>query len=391
MGLLAILILWSGWRYIDWLNDFCEVTNQAVAHIEKTIFVREERYEAPLDQIQNVNIQVDVLGRLLGYGDLSIDTAAAKGQVEFSMVPQPAAVQRLIQEAADQAKSGQRIQFRESIRQQLEDQLYPERLKPDAPATTFIEPERPPPSPPRPSRLRSPRRWLPRFEIREADRVTWRKHWLNLVQRVGVPTLVTLLLSYVLFTQVLAYLTKVFGAPRPVEWPPVSWLGLHGWLFLLTLILWFFAGLWMVYQYMDWRNDVYIVSDNDVIDVERDLAIFPFWFIYTESRRQASLDNVQYVDFKIPNLWAILLNYGDVIVQTAGPEGTLDFLFVSNPRHVQAEILRRLTAFREHQRQREFEERWGSMAEWFETYRDLSERNGPGHGVGGTPPGLTTH
>ena len=62
-----------------------------------------------------------------------------------------------------------------------------------------------------------------------------------------------------------------------------------------------------------------------------------------------------------------------MIVQTAGAEGTLDFLFVSNPRHVQAEVLRRLSAHQESERQRDFEDRWGGMAQWFRAYRDLLE------------------
>jgi CRP-like cAMP-binding protein/membrane protein YdbS with pleckstrin-like domain len=103
VGILVLfgLALWSVWRYVDWLNDTYEVTDHAVVHLERVPLIREDRYEAPLEQIQNVNIKVGVLGRLLGYGDLSIDTAAVEGQVEFSEIPQPAYVQELIQRAAD--------------------------------------------------------------------------------------------------------------------------------------------------------------------------------------------------------------------------------------------------------------------------------------------------
>jgi hypothetical protein len=109
----------------------------------------------------------------------------------------------------------------------------------------------------------------------------------------------------------------------------------------------------------------------------RRLAIFPFWGIYTEDRRRASLSNVQYVDLRIPNPLALLFNFGDVIVRTAGAEGTLNFRFVNNPRHVYAEILRYLNEFEERQRQRQFEERSAEMAQWFETYHDVLRRNNP--------------
>jgi len=174
----------------------------------------------------------------------------------------------------------------------------------------------------------------------------------------------------------LAYATQSLGA-RPLELFPVSWVGFQGWLFPVLLLLGIAAALWFVYQYVEWQNDVYILTSNEVIDVERKLAVYPFFFLYTEERRQASLSNVQYADLKIPNPLAVLLNYGDVIIQTAGAEGRLDFLFVAKPRRVHAEILRRLAAYQERRREQEFQERWGDMPQWFETYRDIAEQTGP--------------
>jgi len=72
----------------------------------------------------------------------------------------------------------------------------------------------------------------------------------------------------------------------------------------------------------------------------------------------------------------MLLNYGDVIVRTAGAEGTLDFLWVSNPRRVHDEVLRRLGIYQEKQREREFQERWRDMPQWFDTYQDIVGQSG---------------
>lgn len=371
---LTLLGLWTVWRYVDWQDDTYEVTNEAVIHIERRLFFSEERYEAPLRQIQNVNIGVSVLGRLLGFGNVGIDTAAATGQVRFTTIPEPAFVQELIQKAATQARSGERIQFQQSIRQQLEDQLFPERLEPSAPESVLIQPEPPAASPPRFARFRALGGWLPRSEIRERDRVIWRKHWINLLQRTWLADLAALATTYLVFAYILAFVSRAFGVSRMIALPPVSWFEFQGWLFLVIGILWIPSILWFIYRYVDWRNDVYIVTNNEVIDVTRELAMFPFWFFYTESRKQASLANVQYVDFKIPHPIAMLFGYGDVIVRTAGAEGTLTFLLVSNPSRVHAEVQHRLTMYQERQRQQEFEERWGDMAEWFETYRTLVEQ-----------------
>lgn len=379
VGILVLVAIafWTLYRFVDWWNDTYEVTSRAVIHTEKKLFFSEERYEIPLQQIQNVNIVVSILGRQLGYGNVSIDTAAARGQIAFTVIPRPAYVQELIQRASAQARSGLQVQRRESIRQELEDQLSPERLRPFVPDSVLMQPEPEPDlaSSERFSRFRTLSGWLPRFEIRENGRVIWRKHWINLVQRTGVQALVMLLGIYLLFAFALAFATQSLGA-EPVELPPVSLFGFQGWLFFLFLVLGFFAVLWFIYQYVDWRNDIYIVTDNEVIDVERELAIYPFFFLYTENRRQASLANVQYVDLKVPSPLAMLLNYGDVIVQTAGAEGTLDFVFVSNPRRVHDEILRRLGEYQDRQREREFQERWGDMPQWFETYRDIQRQTG---------------
>ena len=375
------LALWTLYRYVDWWNDTYEVTNKAVIHTEKRLFFSEERYEIPLQQIQNVNIFVDVLGQQLGYGNVGIDTAAARGQIFFTIIPEPAYVQELIQRASAQARSGLQVQRRESIREQLEDQLHPERLKPVVPDSVLVQPE-PEPQPPasdRFGRFRTLGGWLPRFEIRDNGRVVWRKHWINLVQRTGIQALAMLLALYLILAFALASATRSLGL-APVELPPVSFFPFQGWLFFLFAVLGFFAILWFVYQYVDWRNDIYIVTDNEVIDVERELAIFPFFFFYTESRRQASLANVQYVDLNVPGPLAMLLNYGNVIVQTAGAEGRLDFLLVGKPRRVHDEILRRLAAYQERQSEREFQERWGDMAQWFETYRDIQQQTGSQEG-----------
>ena len=377
---LLILVFLLGavaWLFADWWNDSFLVTSEAVVHIERQLLFSEERYEALLRQIQNVNASVSALGQVLGYGNLDIETAAALGQVQFTTIPRPVHVQELIQKAAEEAKSGRQFEFRESIRQRLEDQLNPERLRPTVPDSILQQAVQESHS--EQSTVLSVVRslvWHPKFEIRRDRSIIWRKHWFNMVMRAGVPLLAFLVASWLLFTIVLASLTRMVGLPTMLL-PPMSALGYQAWLLVPMLVLWTLSALWLKYQYTDWANDIYVVTQDEVIDQVRRLAIFPFWGIYTEDRRRASLSNVQYVDLRIPNPLALLFNFGDVIVRTAGAEGTLNFRFVNNPRHVYAEILRYLNEFEERQRQRQFEERSAEMAQWFETYHDVLRRNNP--------------
>ncbi|NIV34509.1 MAG: PH domain-containing protein, partial [Anaerolineae bacterium] len=154
--------------------------------------------EIPLQQIQNVTIRVGVIGRYLHFGHVDIDTAAARGQISFTTIPRPSHVQQLIQKASAQARSGLTVQRRESIRQQIEDQLYPERLRPAIPGSAQIPPEEPPEDSRRRlfGRFRDLRGWFPRFEIREDGQVIWRKHWINLLRRTGIQGLLFLLSIY---------------------------------------------------------------------------------------------------------------------------------------------------------------------------------------------------
>jgi hypothetical protein len=240
----------------------------------------------------------------------------------------------LIQRAAEEVKSGRQSEFRESIRQRLEDQLNPERLRPTVPESVLRQerPEGQAEEPERTKLLTIVRSlvWYPKFEIRQDGRITWRKHWLRLIIRAGLPLLVLLVISWLLFGFAVAGLTDLAGL-TPLLLPPISVVGASAWLLVPALILWALSALWLKYQYEEWANDIYIVTDDEVIDQERKLAVFPFWGIYTEDRRRASLSNVQYVDLRIPHPLALILNYGDVLVRTAGAEGTLDFLFREQP------------------------------------------------------------
>ena len=94
---LLIVTPWLLWKYEDWQNDFYRVTATRLIHVERLPFLlREERQESPLDRITNVRYDQSVIARLLGYGDVFVETAAVMGDFELRMVHRPAEVQREI-------------------------------------------------------------------------------------------------------------------------------------------------------------------------------------------------------------------------------------------------------------------------------------------------------
>jgi uncharacterized membrane protein YdbT with pleckstrin-like domain len=96
---LAVFIIlpWALYQFEDWQNDLYQVTATRVVHVEQLpLLLREERREASLEQITNVRSEQSFWGRLLGYGDVIVETAAPAGVFHFRMVSRPQEVQAVI-------------------------------------------------------------------------------------------------------------------------------------------------------------------------------------------------------------------------------------------------------------------------------------------------------
>ncbi len=358
LDILAIVLalLWWVWNLIDWLNDYFIVTNKRVAHRERLLFIREARDEAPLDKVQNVNIDQRFWGNLLGFGSLVIDTAAGYGggRVRFDYLGNPGKVQQLIFEEMSRVRASERLEARQAIRDKLADGMGVT-LQPHIPPTATAHFTAPPAPPARDSLLRQigrlPR-WRPMWTEEEtSDQVTWRKHPIRLLARIWIPTLAVVL---VLAAAVALPLSGVIS----LSWPLLGGAAVM----LLPLLFWCWWG------YTNWGNDQYIVTNDRIIDVEK----MPLGF--RSKRTETTFEKIQNVNYTIPHPLATLLHYGTVIIQTAGPEGRLVFEWVVRPRHVQAEIFRRMGIYNEKKRRQELDRRTADLPDWFASYADLTRR-----------------
>jgi CRP-like cAMP-binding protein/membrane protein YdbS with pleckstrin-like domain len=355
--LLAVGLLWLLWRFIDWTNDYYIVTTKRVAHREKVVLVRERRDETPLNKVQNVNIARGLIGNLLGFGSLIIDTAAAAGvtRVAFDHLTDPDRVQGLIFQQVRRLEAGERSETRRMIREKLEASMGasvqpviprpvipPAAMGPSAKAT--------PPLSPGPGVLKraidSTGGRLFWIEKQEDSQVTWRKHWIRLLQRISLPTL----------SIVFLVLALVFFLSQPEK----LWGGIA---FLAGLLL--LAAGWWWWNWRDWGNDLYIVTNDRIVDTEA----LPLGL--RSRRTEAAFDRIQNVSYDIPNPFATLLDYGTVMIYTAGEVGRLDFTFVRDPKRVQAEIFRRLTAYEAQKGRQSRQERWEELPQWFATYEEM--------------------
>jgi uncharacterized membrane protein YdbT with pleckstrin-like domain len=95
LGLVILGFLgWFGWRYLRW------VTTNFVVTTDRLIFrhgvLSKHGIEIPLDRVNTVFFRQSIFERLVGSGDLVIESAGEMGRQHFSNVRHPSAVQNEI-------------------------------------------------------------------------------------------------------------------------------------------------------------------------------------------------------------------------------------------------------------------------------------------------------
>ena len=94
-GLLGLL--WAGWlliQYLNWTFTHFVVTSSRV--IFRTGVLSKHGVEIPMDRVANINFHQRIWERVIGAGDLEIESAGKDGQSTFDNVWHPDAVQQEI-------------------------------------------------------------------------------------------------------------------------------------------------------------------------------------------------------------------------------------------------------------------------------------------------------
>jgi membrane protein YdbS with pleckstrin-like domain len=107
--LIALALLWSIGRYLKWVTTNFVITSQRLI-FRQGVFAK-SGIEIPLERVNNVNFGQSVLERVLGAGDLLIESGGEDGQQRFTDIRHPDQVQNLIHaqmEGLAQRRSGYR-------------------------------------------------------------------------------------------------------------------------------------------------------------------------------------------------------------------------------------------------------------------------------------------
>ena len=89
-------------EYINWKYNLWAVTNMRVVD-ESGFFTRYSK-ESPLDKINNVEYDQPILGRIFGYGNVDIQTAAEMGETKYQLIHHPKLLKDTITHAQEEYK-----------------------------------------------------------------------------------------------------------------------------------------------------------------------------------------------------------------------------------------------------------------------------------------------
>lgn len=320
-------ILWGIWNWIDWGNDYYITTNQRVVWVEKVIWLYESRDEAPLTTILAVNTTSTLLGRLFHYGNVIIKTFT--GEIIFRNLKDPQAMVNFINQYREVLQKGSQRREKRDIDQELRTRLgWNEGLEPGFSGGDQREEK------PGEDGEQKKGFWHRSFghiftmRYEEGHVITYRKYWPTLFGKIWLPTLLIFITLIMM-----GIISIIFFQGQSTAQTAEILLALCAAFILFVLIPW-----WL-YRYIDWRNDIYQVTDKFIYDIERRP-------LGTEVKKAAPLENILSLEHERIGFFGYMLNYGLVKINV----GETQFVFrnVHEPARIQQDIFNRIYSLRRH-------------------------------------------
>jgi uncharacterized membrane protein YdbT with pleckstrin-like domain len=100
--IVGVTALYPLLEYINWRHNLWCVTNLRV--IDETGFITRYSKESPLDKINNVEYDQSIMGRIFGFGNVDIQTAAEMGETKYDLIHHPKLLKDTITAAQEEYK-----------------------------------------------------------------------------------------------------------------------------------------------------------------------------------------------------------------------------------------------------------------------------------------------
>jgi hypothetical protein len=322
------MLVTAGWfAYKDlivWWYDTYIITNKRIINAHGLL--KPTRQQTPLDKVEQVGLDINrLLGLLLGFGTVHIYLENSDFYIKD--VPGPRRVRNAIvgitEEIAAAKKKGGPPPPKPkdptilSVLETLAKEKPVNKL-PDADAD--LPPLR------NSERFRGPRRTFGGIlRIPCNVRYVAGEYTVKYIQRSQYVLLRNLLIPILLLVVLfpLAILLPSLGLVPPVLL--TSWW--FGALFLLIGIL---ISMGLIYS--NYADDVYIITNQRVIDIQR------FFIFFSEKHEETEYKNIRSIKVEVENVVARFLDVGDVRIETLGSNSDIILSSVDHPFVVQDEI-----------------------------------------------------
>jgi uncharacterized membrane protein YdbT with pleckstrin-like domain len=333
------------WNYINWENDYYILTNQRVVWLERVIILYYSRREARLDQILAVNVDSTFFGRLIKYGTVEVRTFT--GAILMRKASHPDRFASFIEDAQTKSRASQKVHETENKDKILRQRLgmeKSEQSETQAASTGIGEAGGKPKGP---NIFRQTLNTFMQIRFVEGAVITYRKHWMLLLKSSLWP-----LLALVVYSVVVAFLAQaglVLGSCFPI---------LYASIYLAIF-------LWWLYIYLDWSNDIYQLTPEQILDIKRKP-------LGEEIKKTAPLESILSLEHAREGIIQLIFNYGNVIINV----GQTQFIFtgVKNPDEVQQEIASNMEALRRTKKEAENVRERDNLLDWLSTYHRQSEK-----------------
>lgn len=352
IAVLMIIVIagWMAWLVVDWGNDYYVVTDQRVVWVEKVVGIFDSRQEAPLSTVLSVSVESDAIGRILDYGNVIVRTFV--GKVPFMHVGHPNHAAHLVEEYWGRAKernlSAEKEAMKDALRKRLNIAIPEKPAAPAAEPQTFSKLRRP-------SIIKLFFSNLFKVRLEDGNTITYRKHGFVLLQQIWLPSLIL----FALFALWMARIIALSSNPQEI----ISWqAGARPIVDTILIALPAISipfHIWWIYQYVDWTNDIFQVTPDQIIDIDKT----PFG---SEERRAAPLENILSTEYQRIGLLGNIFNFGTVYIVVGGTK--LEFQDVLDPATVQSDIDRRRMARVAAKNAAAAAAERERMAEWIATY-----------------------
>lgn len=327
-GVIFLFVLVLGVRFVShdllaWLNKIYIITNKRIVSYEG--FLQPRRQVTPLEKIQQIGIEFESpLGYLLGYGMIYLYLTGGILKIKHVRDPRKIrdAIEGITKEVKEKTKEPPVPKPKDPI---IADTLEKLGKPKEVPKLENEDEERY--GPPRdPAARLGPRRTFGAFlHIPNNVSYTSGEQTVKYVQRSRWVLAAREALPFTLFLLVLLI---TFVGPSTNAVPGVAWRLWQNLVFLAVpaLLLWIFI-VWVNYV-----DDVYILTNKRIIDIERRYVIF------AQERIEIEYKAIKDIKVKMPNVIGILFNIGNVYVETPGTNPDIIFYDIDDPFVLQDKI-----------------------------------------------------